>query len=416
MALNEEEARLYVELGLIHIKQKRLEAALEDFTRAIAADSEHPLAYQHRGTLHVMQHRYDEAIADFQAVLQHQPDSTLAHFGMGGALLKLEQYAAALEHLERAAAQGHPRAPHYVQRARARLQEQAAAQEREIPVSPPEAPPPEAVSEAEVEEEPAQLPETAAAPETPESLNDQGLQWLAKRQYDQALALFKRAAELDPGFAKAHFNAAGILQGQGELTEALEHLKPAVQLGYEPAKSLAAEVYRKLKEQEAQPDDSPAEQVSASAEELLKNAAHVLTKFARHHCGADRVTIQRTEKGVFGVGERQVTTSQVRWEVSLKERHVLLPGGTRESVQGVELDLQQTPRALIRVTLNDAQTYLVQIMAEEPIPKTKHKALLGKVSEVISATPQQLLALLNNFVAQGVLIKEESHLRYASQS
>lgn len=395
MTLNTEEARLYVELGLIHIKQKRPEAALDDFTQAIAAQPEAPQAYQHRGMLHLLQQQYAEARADFETVLEMHPDNATAHFGLGNVLFKTADYAGALEHLERAQALGHPQAGQYVERARAELQQATAS------------PAPDSTAPA---------PEPEPEPEDSETLNNQGLQQLAQHHYVEALTLFRQAIALDPQYAKAHFNAASILNGQGELTEALNHLKHAVQLGYEPAKPLAAEVYRKLKQQDAPPADTPSgDQGVIPPAELLKVAGQVLTKFARHHCGADRETIQRTEKGVFGMGERQITTHEVRWAVSMEERYVLQPDGARESVQGVELDLQQTPRAVIRVAAHDAHNYQVQIMAEEPLPKTKRRALLGKVTDIIPATPQQLLALLNNFVAQGILVKEESYLRYIPQ-
>lgn len=400
MSLNAEESKLYVDLGLVHIKQQRFNDALDDFRRAVDADAENPQAYQNRGSLHAMQKRYSEAIADFKKVIDLAPQSAQAYFGLAGALIKTKDIDNALNNLKKAAELGHPQAEQYAERLQ-KIQNQT---------------PPKKLAEA--------TPETAPPSDEPDTndpiyLNNRGLKLLSKHQYEEALADFKRAIELDPQFAKAHFNAASVLQGQEDWREALEHLKSAVQLGYEPAKTLATEVYRKIKqgpvaaELKTQPDENVAADRDTSNAALLKNAAQTLSKFARQLCGTDSEMVQRTEKGVFGVGERQVTVQEVRWLVSMKTRIDIQPDGTRAEAPGVELDLQQTPRALIRVSVLDQNNYKVVIMAEEKLTKSsRRRALLGKDSETIPADTAPLLAYLNALVQRGTLVQKGNFLRY----
>ena len=72
-------------------------------------------------------------------------------------------------------------------------------------------------------------------PDTALSYNSRGIIWVLEGNDDRALADFKKAVELMPSHAKAHYNIGGVYSRRHQLGWALEAFERAANLGYEDA-------------------------------------------------------------------------------------------------------------------------------------------------------------------------------------
>ena len=63
-------------------------------------------------------------------------------------------------------------------------------------------------------------------------LNNLGIVYSAKMEYDKALSLFKKIIELQPDSAGPYYNIACIYARQNRAEESLDWLKKAIEKGY----------------------------------------------------------------------------------------------------------------------------------------------------------------------------------------
>ncbi len=70
----------------------------------------------------------------------------------------------------------------------------------------------------------------AKRPHNARALNNLGAESARQGRPDEALPLFSRALEIDPGYAEAHNNLGGIYYNQGRMAEALDQFSQAVSL------------------------------------------------------------------------------------------------------------------------------------------------------------------------------------------
>ena len=61
-------------------------------------------------------------------------------------------------------------------------------------------------------------------------------------RYGQAVAIYGRAVELDPGYGPVHYNLAGLYRKSGNLEAARRHYQAAAESHYEGAATLARKV------------------------------------------------------------------------------------------------------------------------------------------------------------------------------
>ncbi len=88
--------------GLVHRLQNELEAAIADYSKAIAVNSTNALTYLLRGTIFAEQKHYQEAINDYNRALQHDPSLVQAYINRGIVQDQQEHYKEAVEDLSQA--------------------------------------------------------------------------------------------------------------------------------------------------------------------------------------------------------------------------------------------------------------------------------------------------------------------------
>jgi serine/threonine protein kinase/predicted Zn-dependent protease len=88
-----------------------------------------------------------------------------------------------------------------------------------------------AIPEAELEEAEGWVRELVRlAPRSGLAYSEQAVLFLRRNRPDEALKSWRKAVEVEPGAAKAHYNLGGILKNRGELEEAARSLQKAIDL------------------------------------------------------------------------------------------------------------------------------------------------------------------------------------------
>jgi tetratricopeptide (TPR) repeat protein len=98
-----EEAAIWSNRGLVRAGQLHLDAAIEDYTQAIALAPAIPDAYLNRGAAYEMKGSWDAAIADYNQVLALDPNEAGAYNNRGNAEAGLGDWAAAIADYQKAA-------------------------------------------------------------------------------------------------------------------------------------------------------------------------------------------------------------------------------------------------------------------------------------------------------------------------
>jgi tetratricopeptide (TPR) repeat protein len=102
------EAQVLFENGQTAFEQARYDDALRAFTRAYVLSSSLPktaaLAQLKIGNVYMAQRKFDAAVASFQRAITSEPNFALAHNNLGEALGELRQYPRALELFNKAVA------------------------------------------------------------------------------------------------------------------------------------------------------------------------------------------------------------------------------------------------------------------------------------------------------------------------
>lgn len=150
-------------------------------------------------------------------------------------------------------------------------------------------------------------------------------------------------------------------------------------------------------------------------EELLHQASTTLKQFAQAHCGPNFRITKQIQKGLFGIGSRQITLKESCWNVSVEYTREFSPDGKTDLRQCVILDFQHIPMTSIWILLNDPEHYTVRIMTELKIPGLPKSGLITVREDVIQAQSRALWELLDRYLWQGFLVKDGNKLRYPAQ-
>ena len=93
---------IYNRLGEACFSKKKLENALEYFSKAIGLDPEYEKAYHNRGIVYYELERFEEAIADYNRVIELDPGYVLAYKNRGLVYLRLNQFEKAIAEFDKA--------------------------------------------------------------------------------------------------------------------------------------------------------------------------------------------------------------------------------------------------------------------------------------------------------------------------
>lgn len=150
-------------------------------------------------------------------------------------------------------------------------------------------------------------------------------------------------------------------------------------------------------------------------EELLQQASTTLTQFAQAHCGPNFRVTQQMQKGLFGIGSRQIISKENCWTVSVEYTREFGPDGKADLRRCAILDFQQIPMTSIWILLNDPEHYTVRILTELKIPGVSKSGLITVREDVIEVQSSALWELLDRYLWQGFLVKDGNKLRYPTQ-
>src|SRR5579883_93763 len=95
----------FYDLGIKALDEKRYDAAVENFTKAVAADPKDYTAYFNLGLAYSLQGKDVEAVPQYKKALELKPDVYQANLNLGISLLRLKQSAEAVPYLASAAAE-----------------------------------------------------------------------------------------------------------------------------------------------------------------------------------------------------------------------------------------------------------------------------------------------------------------------
>ena len=88
--------------GTYYRSNKKYDAALADFNKAISLKSDYHLAYNNRGNVYFNQRKFEQAAADYTKVLEIKPDNEKAYGNRGGVYIEQKKYDLAEKDLTKA--------------------------------------------------------------------------------------------------------------------------------------------------------------------------------------------------------------------------------------------------------------------------------------------------------------------------
>ncbi len=136
----------------------------------------------------------------------------------------------------------------------------------------------------------------------------------------------------------------------------------------------------------------------------------VLERFALIHSGPRRLVTQPAKQALFGLITRQKEIAKTFWAVDIEETQVVKSDGWKGMVSSATLDLHQSPKAVINVTVDSSDAYTLQIMAApRNAPQESPRVAISKN---IDADPEQLAETLDDWLKEGVLDISRDLLRY----
>jgi len=158
-------------LGLVRAADGDQEAAIEEYSRAIALDGSYAGAYNNRAVANGRLKRYDQALADYEKVIDLNPSYADAFYNLGNLYHEIGRDESAVEIYGRALEKTPKSAPIY---------------------------------------------------------NNRGLSYVALNELEKARADFSKAVEIDPAFALPRINRGLLLVQLGRFDESFEDLNAAV--------------------------------------------------------------------------------------------------------------------------------------------------------------------------------------------
>lgn len=228
--------------GVKLLKQRQVDAAIEQLNLTLKHNAQHAEAYRYLGLAYGQKNLWVEASQVLRKAVELQPADVQSLKNLGVAYLKQDQYADAIEVLQQALthAPADTKARSYHELAIQKLAEQRARDDDPFaenalddlegftPASA-EADPSQAQSEAQ----PAQA--NGAQSDPVHLLLDKGVDCLDNGQYNAAIEAFNEAIRLAPGSANGYFGLGMVYEKRGDWGKAIEAYERALDLNPDDA-------------------------------------------------------------------------------------------------------------------------------------------------------------------------------------
>jgi tetratricopeptide (TPR) repeat protein len=219
---------LYAIVGALNVDQQSFDAAIDAYAKRVDVHPNDAAAHHDLGRTYARLDRDDEARAEFEVVLMLNPNHADAHAALAQVHLRDQQYAEAVEMARGALAldPAHQQARYALATSLMRLGK---------------------TDEGKQELEVFQRLQTEAAAARSRQTELDGIRGdavvsFANRDYEKAIALLRKALQLEPESAASHLDLGSALAKAGQHPEAIERFKSAVILNGDVV------VHRKLAE------------------------------------------------------------------------------------------------------------------------------------------------------------------------
>jgi predicted O-linked N-acetylglucosamine transferase (SPINDLY family) len=246
---------LHAIMGAANAKLRRLEPAIDCYTKALQIKPAFAEAHNNLGNILQDLGRHDEAIACYTKALQIKPDYAEAHNNLGSALQELGRHDEAIERYTKALqikpdyADAHYNLGNALKEL-GRHDEAITYYTKALQIKPEYA---EAHNNlGSVLQELGRHDEAVACytkalqikPDYAEAHNNLGSALQELGRHDEAIACYTKALQIKPAFAKAHYNLGIALQELGRHDEAIERYTKALQIKPDYAEAHAAKLHQ----------------------------------------------------------------------------------------------------------------------------------------------------------------------------
>jgi tetratricopeptide (TPR) repeat protein len=196
----------YNNLSNAYLRQGKVGEALKTALLALELDPEYGVAHYNLGNLYAQQGKFAEAKSHFETALRLYPNYADAHANYGQLLAEQGDLDAGIRYFRRALDLNRS-----LPRAHLNLGVALAKQ-------------------GKLDEAARALSDAARLSATPEAVYYLGSVYAAQSRYEEAVASFRMALQIEPNFVPAHQSLARLFAAAGKTAEASAHYREAIRL------------------------------------------------------------------------------------------------------------------------------------------------------------------------------------------
>ncbi len=175
LELSSEDERIYYNIGLILLRQKKIDKAMELFEKAIKEDPEFIRAYLGIAGVYLLKKDSEKAREYYNKALNIDPDNALIYFSLGKICNMKGKYGKAVVSLRKA---------------------------------------------------------IKLDPKLLKAYNQLGIAYFKLKEYDNCIKVCKEAIKINPRFGEAYFNIGNAYKARGKLKRAKEYFVKAEEMGF----------------------------------------------------------------------------------------------------------------------------------------------------------------------------------------
>lgn len=229
------EADSYYQNGVKLLKQRQVDAAIEQLNLALQRNAEHAEAYRYLGLAYGQKNLWVEAIQVLQKAVTLKSDDVQSLRNLGVAYLKQDRFSEAAQILQQALtyAPNDAKARSYYELAAkkfAETREQKHDSEDDHDGLQAFASSEEAIPEVQIPAGGQRPTKKGSQPDPVRLLLDKGVECLDNAQFNGAVEAFNEAIRLAPGSANGYFGLGMVYEKRGEWGKAIEAYERALDL------------------------------------------------------------------------------------------------------------------------------------------------------------------------------------------
>jgi len=244
-APEKQEAPGYYERGVKLLKERQLDAAIEQFQLAIQHQPQMSEAYRSLGIAYGQKNLWPEAAQTLQQALTYIPQDATVLKNLGIAYLRQNKFAEAEPVLQQAVelSPQDEKIQSFLALARQKNAQQSSQPQAQSPAAPPAAPAKAPVApDVTASQEPS-----STQPNPIQKLLDQGVEYLENAQFTSAIEAFQEVCRIAPQRSDGYVGLAMVYERQGERAKAIEAYEKAIEIN--PNDQTTKETLKAMKKQ-----------------------------------------------------------------------------------------------------------------------------------------------------------------------